>query len=101
MKKAYVCNSGQAECFLSAALAAALKFLFILHPQPSGFPKRRFSDTGSNPRLDIFIFLKIRLWKEKDCRVRSIDHNKLVEQFGTKLIDDALLERLERVTGQA
>lgn len=25
---------------------------------------------------------------------------KLVEQFGTKLIDDALLERFERVTGQ-
>jgi len=28
------------------------------------------------------------------------DYVKLVEQFGTKLIDDALLERFERVTGQ-
>jgi hypothetical protein len=30
----------------------------------------------------------------------GIDYAKLVEQFGTKLIDDALLERLERITGQ-
>lgn len=28
------------------------------------------------------------------------DYTKLVEQFGTKLIDDALLKRFERVTGQ-
>lgn len=27
------------------------------------------------------------------------DYNKLVEQFGTKLIDKALLDRYERVTG--
>jgi len=34
-----------------------------------------------------------------DGTVKEIDYNKLVEQFGTKLIDDALLERFERVTG--
>ncbi len=28
------------------------------------------------------------------------DYTKLIEQFGTKLIDDALLERFERLTGQ-
>jgi hypothetical protein len=28
------------------------------------------------------------------------DYVKLVDQFGTKLIDDTLLERFERVTGQ-
>jgi len=31
--------------------------------------------------------------------VKPINYNKLVEQFGTKLIDDALLARFERVTG--
>ena len=34
-----------------------------------------------------------------DGTIKEIDYNKLVEQFGTKLIDDALLERFERVTG--
>ena len=31
--------------------------------------------------------------------MKPINYNKLVEQFGTKLIDDALLARFERVTG--
>ncbi len=34
------------------------------------------------------------------CTNTRIDYTKLVEQFGTKLIDDALLERFERLTGQ-
>jgi len=33
-------------------------------------------------------------------RTNETDYVKLVDQFGTKLIDDALLERFERVTGQ-
>ncbi|KAF2838733.1 tryptophanyl-tRNA synthetase [Patellaria atrata CBS 101060] len=36
----------------------------------------------------------------EDGKIKPIDYVKLVEQFGTKLIDDALLERFERVTGQ-
>jgi tryptophanyl-tRNA synthetase len=36
----------------------------------------------------------------EDGKVKPIDYDKLVDQFGTKLIDDALLERFERVTGQ-
>ena len=49
-------------------------------------------------------------WKSGDIRHRHdflsywtntrIDYAKLVEQFGTKLIDDVLLERFERLTGQ-
>jgi tryptophanyl-tRNA synthetase len=35
----------------------------------------------------------------EDGIVKPINYNKLVEQFGTKLIDKALLERFERVTG--
>jgi len=35
----------------------------------------------------------------EDDTVKPINYNKLVEQFGTKLIDDALLARFERVTG--
>ncbi len=35
----------------------------------------------------------------EDGTVKPIDYNKLVEQFGTKIIDDALLARFERVTG--
>jgi tryptophanyl-tRNA synthetase len=35
----------------------------------------------------------------EDGNVKLINYNKLVEQFGTKLIDEALLERFERVTG--
>jgi tryptophanyl-tRNA synthetase len=34
-----------------------------------------------------------------DGHVKPINYDKLVEQFGTKLIDEALLERFERVTG--
>lgn len=30
----------------------------------------------------------------------GIDYDKLIEKFGTKRIDKALLERFERVTGQ-
>jgi tryptophanyl-tRNA synthetase len=32
--------------------------------------------------------------------VKAIDYNKLVDEFGTKKIDDELLARLERVTGK-
>lgn len=35
----------------------------------------------------------------EDGTVKPIDYTKLVDQFGTKLIDEALLERFERVTG--
>lgn len=36
----------------------------------------------------------------EDGVVKAIDYKKLVEEFGTKLIDKELLERFERVTGQ-
>lgn len=32
--------------------------------------------------------------------VKAIDYNKLVDEFGTKKIDDELLARFERVTGR-
>jgi tryptophanyl-tRNA synthetase len=35
----------------------------------------------------------------EDGVVKAIDYKKLVEEFGTKLIDKELLERFERVTG--
>ncbi|KAF6808200.1 tryptophanyl-tRNA synthetase [Colletotrichum sojae] len=35
----------------------------------------------------------------EDGKVKAIDYKKIVDEFGTKLIDDALLERFERVTG--
>ena len=34
-----------------------------------------------------------------DGKVKAIDYRKLVDEFGTTLIDGALLERFERVTG--
>ncbi|WYZ45010.1 hypothetical protein EsH8_VIII_000326 [Colletotrichum jinshuiense] len=34
-----------------------------------------------------------------DGKVKAIDYKKIVDEFGTKLIEDALLERFERVTG--
>ena len=34
-----------------------------------------------------------------DGTVKPINYNKLVEQFGTKIIDNALLERFKRVNG--
>lgn len=36
---------------------------------------------------------------ESDGKAKAIDYRRLVEEFGTKLIDDALLERFERATG--
>lgn len=36
----------------------------------------------------------------EDGVVKAIDYNKLIEEFGTKKIDQALLDRLERVTGK-
>jgi len=35
----------------------------------------------------------------EDGKAKAIDYNKLVEEFGTKLIDEDLLQRFERVTG--
>ncbi|KAI0535589.1 tryptophanyl-tRNA synthetase [Xylaria digitata] len=35
----------------------------------------------------------------QDGKVKPINYDKLVDQFGTKLIDDALLQRFEHVTG--
>lgn len=35
----------------------------------------------------------------EDGKVKAIDYRKLIDEFGTSLIDDALLERWERVTG--
>ncbi|KAJ3272054.1 tryptophan--tRNA ligase [Terramyces sp. JEL0728] len=34
-----------------------------------------------------------------DGKLQAIDYNKLVEQFGTRLIDQEMLDRLERLTG--
>jgi len=31
---------------------------------------------------------------------RGVDYNKVVEQFGTRLIDQATLDRFEKLTGQ-
>lgn len=36
----------------------------------------------------------------EDGKVKAIDYRKLIEEFGTSLIDDALLERWEKVTGR-
>ena len=36
----------------------------------------------------------------EDGTVKAIDYNRLVEEFGTKLIDQALLDRFEKATGQ-
>lgn len=36
----------------------------------------------------------------EDGKVKAIDYRKLIDEFGTSQIDDALLERFERVTGQ-
>lgn len=36
---------------------------------------------------------------DADGNIQAINYNKLVEEFGTKLIDVELLERFERVTG--
>ncbi|KFY44720.1 hypothetical protein V494_01356 [Pseudogymnoascus sp. VKM F-4513 (FW-928)] len=33
----------------------------------------------------------------EDGKVKPINYNKLVEQFGTEIIDDAMRERFERV----
>ncbi|KAF7559774.1 hypothetical protein G7046_g4385 [Stylonectria norvegica] len=35
----------------------------------------------------------------EDGKVKAIDYRRLVEDFGTTLIDDALLDRFEKVTG--
>ncbi|KAI1178398.1 tryptophanyl-tRNA synthetase [Nemania sp. FL0916] len=35
----------------------------------------------------------------EDGKVKAIDYTKLVEEFGTKLIDQEILDRFERVTG--
>ncbi|KHN95151.1 tryptophanyl-tRNA synthetase [Metarhizium album ARSEF 1941] len=35
-----------------------------------------------------------------DGKVKAIDYTKLIDEFGTSKIDDALLQRWERVTGQ-
>ena len=34
-----------------------------------------------------------------DGKMQAIDYTKLIESFGTRLIDSALLERFERLTG--
>lgn len=35
----------------------------------------------------------------EDGKVKAIDYRKLIDEFGTSEIDDALLERFEKVTG--
>lgn len=35
----------------------------------------------------------------EDGKAKAIDYKKLVDEFGTSLVDDAILERFERVTG--
>lgn len=36
----------------------------------------------------------------EDGKVKAIDYRKLIDEFGTSLIDDALLQRWEKVTGK-
>jgi tryptophanyl-tRNA synthetase len=46
----------------------------------------------------------INLWSVEgavvDGKIQAIDYEKLVGSFGTQLIDEALLDRFKRVTGQ-
>lgn len=35
----------------------------------------------------------------EDGKVKAIDYRKLIDEFGTSVVDDALLERFEKVTG--
>ncbi|PHH83032.1 hypothetical protein CDD82_3834 [Ophiocordyceps australis] len=62
------------------------------HPEAAASPRAASSKQDVNP------------WSVSgevgdDGKVKAIDYRKLVEEFGTTLIDDALLERFERVTG--
>jgi hypothetical protein len=89
MKKAYVCNNGQAECFLSAAHAAALKFLFILHPLPSSRPKRRFRATPV--RIRGLLFLILFFWTNRRQPWSLLAHGALARK-GVSGIFRQLLE---------
>lgn len=35
-----------------------------------------------------------------DGKIQAIDYDKLIQEFGTRVIDQALLDRLERLTGR-
>lgn len=52
---------------------------------------------GQEQIIDPF---KVQGGRTADGRIVAIDYTKLVEQFGTRLIDDSLLKRFEKLTGR-
>lgn len=62
--------------------------------------------TGAPPAVEVAAAGKqdINPWSVsgevgEDGKVKAIDYRKLIDEFGTSVIDGALLERFERVTG--
>jgi tryptophanyl-tRNA synthetase len=83
----------------------------VISKQETGYApvpeQNQSSGKPSDPTITVPILQteqKVNPWSVSgevgdDGKVKPIDYKKLVEQFGTKLIDDALIQRFERVTG--
>jgi tryptophanyl-tRNA synthetase len=53
-----------------------------------------------NPKASALREQKVTPWEVEAADERGVDYDKLIEQFGTRKIDQSLLERLENLTGR-
>lgn len=71
-----------------------------LSPKTNSNNEGPSADATSKEHEQVIDPFNVKGATDKDGRVMAIDYNKLVDQFGTKLIDKPMLERFERLTGQ-
>jgi tryptophanyl-tRNA synthetase len=53
-----------------------------------------------NPKANPLREQKVTPWEVEAADERGVDYDRLIEQFGTRKIDQSLLDRLENLTGQ-
>lgn len=68
------------------------------------YASKNMEKTPENPDIPASQEQNVNPWSVsgeigEDGKVKPIDYEKLVNQFGTNLIDEALLERFKRTTG--
>jgi tryptophanyl-tRNA synthetase len=75
----------------------------MLNPTKKMFLKKMSDTIQQQPEIQSEASQLVTPWEVKgevvDGKMKEIDYNKLVEQFGTKLIDEALLARFTALTG--
>jgi tryptophanyl-tRNA synthetase len=69
------------------------------HLSPDGAPAIKPAAPDAKPQAQVVTPWDVQGGVSSDGKQQAIDYDKLVDQFGTRRIDQALLDRFEKLTG--